>query len=201
MWLKRVNDGELPDRGAPYNLVYPSSGGGGLVAIRLIITGGTFDKHYDEIQGKLTFKDTHLPEILERVRCMVEIKMEIDQLIDSLEMGEANRLRILEACRRAEERRILITHGTDTMTDTARVLGEASLDKVIVLTGAMIPYTFKNSDAVFNLGGSIAAVQLLSSGVYIAMNGKIFPWDSVVKDRGKGVFRETIPRSSWDQTS
>lgn len=177
--------------GAPYGLVYPSPGGG-LVAIRLIITGGTFDKHYDEIQGKLTFKDTHLPEILERVRCTVEVRMELNQLIDSLEMRQANRLQILEACRRTAERRIVITHGTDTMTDTARVLGEASLDKVIVLTGAMIPYTFKNSDAVFNLGSSIVAVQLLSSGVYIAMNGKIFSWDNVAKDRGKGVFREAI---------
>ncbi|HHT47769.1 MAG TPA: asparaginase, partial [Firmicutes bacterium] len=103
--------------------------------IRIIITGGTFDKHYDEIQGTLTFKDTHLPEILEQVRCTLEVKMELNQLIDSLEMGRDDRLQILEACKKATERRIVITHGTDTMTETARVLGEAGLDKVIVLTG------------------------------------------------------------------
>ena len=160
------------------------------MTIRIIITGGTFDKHYDEIEGTLTFKDTHLPEILKRVRCTVEIKMEIDQLIDSLEMRQANRLRIREACKKATERRIVITHGTDTMTETARVLGEASLDKVIVLTGAMIPYSFKNSDAVFNLGSSIVAVQLLPFGVYIAMNGRIFSWQNVYKDRERGVFTE-----------
>lgn len=160
------------------------------MSIRIIITGGTFDKHYDEIQGVLTFKDTHLPEILEQVRCTVEIKLEINQLIDSLEMQHANRLQILEAAQRAPEQRIIITHGTDTMTETAKVLGEAGLDKVIVLTGAMIPYTFKNSDAVFNLGCSIVAVQLLPPGVYIVMNGRVFSWQNVYKDREKGIFTE-----------
>lgn len=156
--------------------------------IRIIITGGTFDKHYDEIQGTLTFKDTHLPEILEQVRCTLEVKMELNQLIDSLEMGRDDRLQILEACKKATERRIVITHGTDTMTETARVLGEAGLDKVIVLTGAMIPYTLRNSDAVFNLGCSLMAVQLLPAGVYITMNGKVFAWDNVKKERERGVF-------------
>lgn len=160
------------------------------MAVRIIITGGTFDKQYDEIKGTLTFKDTHLPEILERVRCTLEIKMELNQLIDSLEMQPEDRLHILEACRRAPERQIVVTHGTDTMTETARVLGEAGLDKVIVLTGAMVPYTFRNSDALFNLGCSIIAVQLLPPGVYITMNGKVFSWDNVYKDREKGVFRE-----------
>ena len=160
------------------------------MSIRIIITGGTFDKHYDEIQGALTFKDTHLPEILEQVRCTVEIKLELNQLIDSLEMRHANRLQILEAAQRAPEQRIIITHGTDTMTETAKVLGEAGLDKVIVLTGAMIPYTFKNSDAVFNLGCSIVAVQLLPPGVYIVMNGRVFSWQNVYKDREKGIFTE-----------
>ncbi|HEY8344431.1 MAG TPA: asparaginase domain-containing protein [Bacillota bacterium] len=164
------------------------------MAIRLIVTGGTFDKQYDEVQGTLTFKNTHLPEILERVRCTVEVRMELNQLIDSLEMRQANRLQILEACRRAEERRIVITHGTDTMTETARILGEAGLDKVIVLTGAMIPYAFKNSDAIFNLGGSIVAVQLLSPGVYIVLNGRVFAWDNVFKDKERGVFRERLPQ-------
>jgi len=156
--------------------------------IRIIITGGTFDKHYDEIQGTLTFKDTHLPEILEQVRCTLDVKMELNQLIDSLEMGQDDRLQILEACKKATERRIVITHGTDTMTETARVLGEVGLDKVIVLTGAMLPYTLRNSDAVFNLGCSLMAVQLLPVGVYITMNGKVFAWDNVKKDRERGVF-------------
>ena len=156
------------------------------MSIRIIITGGTFDKHYDEIQGVLTFKDTHLPEILEHVRCTVEVKLELNQLIDSLEMRQANRLQILEAARRAAERRIIITHGTDTMTETAKVLGEAGLDKVVVLTGAMIPYTFKNSDALFNLGCSIVAVQLLPAGVYIAMNGRVFPGKMSIKIGKKG---------------
>ncbi|NLW55704.1 MAG: asparaginase [Firmicutes bacterium] len=160
------------------------------MSIRIIITGGTFDKHYDEIQGALTFKNTHLPEILEQVRCTVEVTLELNQLIDSLEMRQANRLQILEATRKAPERRILITHGTDTMTETAKVLGEAGLDKVVVLTGAMIPYTFKNSDAVFNLGCGIVAVQLLPAGVYIVMNGRIFSWQNVYKDREKGIFTE-----------
>lgn len=158
--------------------------------IRIIVTGGTFDKHYDEIEGVLTFRDTHLPEILKYVRCTVETEIEINQLIDSLEMQLSNRLQILESCKRAVEDQIVITHGTDTMVETAKVLGEAALQKVIVLTGAMVPYAFSNSDAVFNLGCSIAAVQLLPPGVYIVMNGTVFNWDNVVKDKSRGIFRE-----------
>lgn len=155
--------------------------------IRIIVTGGTFDKHYDEIEGVLTFRDTHLPEILKYVRCTVETEIEINQLIDSLEMQLSNRLQILESCKRAVEDQIVITHGT---VETAKVLGEAALQKVIVLTGAMVPYAFSNSDAVFNLGCSIAAVQLLPPGVYIVMNGTVFNWDNVVKDKSRGIFRE-----------
>ena len=156
--------------------------------IRIIITGGTFDKHYDEIRGNLTFKDTHLPEILKFVRVTVPIELELNQLIDSLDMQEANRQSILESCRRAEEERIVITHGTDTMTETAVVLGKAGLGKTIVMTGAMVPYIFNNSDAVFNLGCALMAVQLVPVGVYIAMNGRLFPWDDVRKNRELGVF-------------
>jgi L-asparaginase len=159
-------------------------------AIRIIITGGTFDKHYDEIRGILTFKDTHLPEILKYVRCTLPIELECNQLIDSLDMHLANRLKILESCRRAPESRIVVTHGTDTMIDTGRILGEAALGKTIVLTGAMVPYSFTASDAVFNLGSSIAAVQLLPSGVYVAMNGRVFAWDRVRKNRDSGTFEE-----------
>lgn len=159
--------------------------------IRIIITGGTFDKHYDEIKGNLTFKDSHLPEILTHVRCSVPIALELNQLIDSLDMHTANRLQVLESCRRAEEVRIVITHGTDTMAETAEVLGKAGLAKTIVLTGAMVPYIFSNSDAVFNLGCAVTAVQVLPAGVWIAMNGRLFPWDKVRKNRDLGTFEET----------
>ena len=160
------------------------------MTIRIIITGGTFDKHYDEIRGSLTFKDSHLPEILKFVRCTVPIEVELNQLIDSLDMHTSNRLRVLESCRRASEERIVITHGTDTMVETAAVLGEAGLAKTVILTGAMVPYIFNNSDAVFNLGCALTAVQLLPHGVYIAMNGRVFGWDRVRKNRELGVFEE-----------
>jgi L-asparaginase len=159
-------------------------------AVRIIITGGTFDKHYDEIRGILTFKDTHLPEILKYVRCTLPIELELNQLIDSLDMHLANRLKILESCRRAPESRIVVTHGTDTMIETGQILGEAGLGKTIVLTGAMVPYSFTASDAVFNLGSSITAVQILPAGVYVAMNGRIFPADRVRKNRESGTFEE-----------
>ena len=162
--------------------------------LRIIITGGTFDKQYDAIKGTLGFKDSHLPGILHAVRCTVPVELEINQLIDSLEMRPANRQRILDSCRKAEESHIVITHGTDTMVETARVLGETHLEKTIVLTGALVPYEVTGSDAVFNLGCSIAAVQLLPSGVYIAMNGRIFDWDRVRKNREAGTFEETGPR-------
>jgi L-asparaginase len=158
------------------------------VTIRIIITGGTFDKHYDEIRGNLTFKETHLPEILKFVRCTVPIEVELNQLIDSLDMQISNRLQVLESCRKAAEELIVITHGTDTMVETAVVLGEAKLPKTIVLTGAMVPYIFNNSDAVFNLGCAMIAVQLMPVGVYVAMNGRVFPWDDVCKNRELAVF-------------
>jgi L-asparaginase len=159
-------------------------------AIRIIITGGTFDKHYDEIRGILTFKDTHLPEILKYVRCTLPIELELNQLIDSLDMHLANRLKILESCRRAPENRIVVTHGTDTMIETGRILGEAGLDKTVVLTGAMVPYSFTASDAVFNLGCAVTAVQLLGAGVYVTMGGRVFPWDRVRKHKETGTFEE-----------
>jgi L-asparaginase len=160
------------------------------VSIRIIITGGTFDKQYDEIRGSLTFKDSHLPEILKFVRCSVPIELELNQLIDSLDMHTSNRLRVLESCRRAAEEKIVITHGTDTMVETAAVLGESQLPKTIVLTGAMVPFIFSNSDAVFNLGCAVTAVQVLPPGVYVAMNGQVFNWNRVRKNKQLGVFEE-----------
>lgn len=160
-------------------------------AIRVIVTGGTFDKHYDEIKGELTFRDSHLPEILTRARVKVPVTVEMNQLIDSLQMQDENRMSVLSSCRKSEEGRIIITHGTDTMTMTASLLGSAGLKKTIVLTGAMVPYRVQDSDALFNFGSAFTAVQLLSEGVYIVMNGKVFHWDKVRKNKALGLFEET----------
>jgi L-asparaginase len=157
-------------------------------AIRIIVTGGTFDKHYDEIRGELTFKDSHLPEILKLTRVTIPVMVEFNQLIDSLQMQDGNRQSVLEACRRSPETRIIITHGTDTMAETARLLGPADLGKTVVLTGAMIPYKVTGSDALFNFGTAFTAVQLLPAGVYIVMNGRVFNWDEVRKNREIGAF-------------
>ena len=158
------------------------------MTIRVFITGGTFDKSYDEIGGKLDFKDTHIQEMLRLGRCRLPVEVRTLMMLDSLEMTDADRQLILQNCRSAAEARIVITHGTDTMTDTARVLGEARLPKTIVLTGAMVPYAFGSSDGLFNLGSALSFVQALPHGVHVAMNGRCFPWDDVVKNRELGVF-------------
>ena len=158
------------------------------MSIRIIVTGGTFDKHYDEIEGALTFHETHMPDILRQVRVTVPVSVETNQLIDSLHMTLQDRLRVLEACREAPEAQLIVTHGTDTIVETAQLLGEAGLAKTIVLTGAMVPYTVYGSDSLFNLGGSVTAVQLLPHGVYVVMNGRIFDWDNVRKNRQSGTF-------------
>lgn len=156
--------------------------------VRIIITGGTFDKKYDPLKGELAFKETHLKQIMVQANITVPIEVEINQLKDSLDMGDACRGKILEACQRVSETRILITHGTDTMEKTASVLGKANMPKTIVLTGAMIPYSVSGSDALFNLGFAFSAVQQFPFGVYIAMNGQVFSWDDVTKDKGGGLF-------------
>ena len=158
--------------------------------IRVIVTGGTFDKHYDEIRGELTFKESHLPEILRLTRVTVPVEIELNQLIDSLQMQDENRQSVLDSCARAPESMIIVTHGTDTMAETAGLIGSAGLDKTIVLTGAMVPYKIQGSDALFNFGTAFAAVQLLPKGAYIVMNGRVFPWDHVRKNRTQGVFEE-----------
>jgi L-asparaginase len=163
------------------------------VAIRIFITGGTFDKSYDEITGKLDFKDTHVQEMLRLGRCRLPVEVRTLMMLDSLEMADADRQLILHSCRSAAEDKILITHGTDTMTDTARVLGEARLAKTIVLTGAMVPYAFGSSDGLFNLGSALSFVQALPAGVYVAMNGRCFAWDDVVKNRALGIFEPRRP--------
>jgi L-asparaginase len=157
-------------------------------AVRIIVTGGTFDKQYDAIKGELTFKDTHLPAILAQARVTLPVEIEINQLIDSLHMTDEHRARVLEACRAAPERSLVVIHGTDTMAETARVVGAAGLAKTIVFTGAMIPYSVQGSDALFNLGFALATAQALPPGAYVAMNGRVFSWDKVRKDRAGGTF-------------
>ena len=154
------------------------------------MTGGTFDKEYDEITGELYFKDTHMREILELGRSRLGVKIKTLMLIDSLDMTDSDRSLILEHCKSADEEHIVVTHGTDTMTMTAKVLAEAKLEKTIVLTGAMIPYKFGSSDGLFNVGGALAYAQALPKGVYVAMNGRYFNWDEVQKNKTTGVFEE-----------
>jgi L-asparaginase len=156
--------------------------------IRLIATGGTFDKEYNELNGELFFRQTHLAAMLGLGRCRLPIRVETLMMKDSLHMTGADRRRILARSRACRERRVVITHGTDTMVETARVLAGAGLAKTLVLTGAMVPYTFGSSDGMFNLGSALAFVQTLPNGVYVAMNGRCFAWDAVRKNRRRGVF-------------
>ncbi len=161
-----------------------------LPALRILVTGGTFDKDYHELEGRLFFRQTHVPEMLRLGRCKLSVAVEELMLIDSLEMTDDDRRRILETCRRASEERIVITHGTDTMDLTARAVGAAGLAKTIVLTGAMVPYKFGSSDGLFNLGSALAFAQALPGGTYVAMNGCCFRWDNVRKNTRSGVFEE-----------
>jgi L-asparaginase len=167
--------------------------------IRIIVTGGTFDKTYDEINGRLSFGTTHLPEMLRLGRSRVETTIETLMMIDSLNMTEADRARIAQSCARCPETRMVVTHGTDTMVETARVIAswgppsggpgaQTIRDKTIVLTGAMVPYAFGSSDGLFNLGSALSFAEVLPPGVYIAMNGQHFAWDRVQKNRETGVF-------------
>ena len=168
------------------------------LAARIIVTGGTFDKHYDAIKGELTFKNSHLPMILEQSRVTVPIALEINQLIDSLNMLDEHRERVLESCRAAPEAHIVVIHGTDTMAQTARLVGAAKLGKTIVFTGAMIPYSVQGSDALFNLGFALAAAQAMPANTYVAMNGRLFTWDQVVKNKTQGIFESENSRAGQD---
>jgi L-asparaginase len=156
--------------------------------IRILVCGGTFDKQYDEISGRLFFKDTHVPEMLRLGRSRVAVAVETLMMIDSLEMRDDDRARIAGACQRCEETRIVITHGTDTMVETAATLAREVAAKTVVLTGAMVPYAFGSSDGLFNLGSALSFAQALPAGVYVAMNGTAFPWNQVRKNRQSGVF-------------
>jgi L-asparaginase len=160
------------------------------MSIRIFITGGTFDKEYNELTGQLYFKDSHLPEMLELGRNLVPVDTRTLMMIDSLEMTDDDRDLIAEHCIKSPEDKIIITHGTDTMADTAKVLAGRISDKTIVITGAMIPYKFGSSDGLFNLGSALAFVQTLPYGVYVAMNGRFFHANNVRKNKLTGEFEE-----------
>ena len=160
------------------------------MTIRIFITGGTFDKEYNEIKGELYFKDTHLSDLLVMGRSKLPVQIRTLMMIDSLEMTDNDRALIAHQCNQCEEDKIIITHGTDTMAETAAVLAQEVKNKTVVLTGAMIPIKFGSSDGLFNLGSALAFVQTLPAGVYVAMNGRYFSWDNVRKNKETGVFEE-----------
>jgi L-asparaginase len=158
--------------------------------LAILVTGGTFDKEYNELNGEMFFKDTHVNEMLSLGRSRLDLRIQTLMMKDSLYMTDENRQHILEACKKADENRVLITHGTDTMENSAIYLGDKISGKTIVLTGAMIPYKFGSSDGMFNLGSALAFAQILPAGIYIAMNGRYFGWDHVRKNRKTGFFEE-----------
>jgi L-asparaginase len=160
------------------------------MAIRIFITGGTFDKEYNEITGQLYFNDTHMHDLLEMGRSKVPVEIRTLMMIDSLEMTDEDRELIAHQCIQCEEDKIVITHGTDTMADTAKMLAKKVKEKTIILTGAMIPIKFGSSDGLFNLGSALAFAQTLTPGVYVAMNGRYFNWDNVKKNKQTGMFEE-----------
>lgn len=157
-------------------------------SVAILVTGGTFDKEYDELTGRLYFRESHVGEMLRLGRSRLDVSIETVMLIDSLDLDDEGRGRIVERCRARTERSIVITHGTDTMVETGRALAAALTDRTVVLTGAMVPYAFGSSDGLFNLGSALSFAQVLPPGVYIAMNGQCFPWDRVRKNREHGVF-------------
>lgn len=161
--------------------------------IQIFTTGGTFDKEYNYISGELIFIDTHIPEMLKRARCGLDVRVEKLMMIDSLEMTAKDRDFISSKCCASNQDRIVITHGTDTMVETATRLSRENLlkNKTIVITGAMIPYSLGvSSDGFFNLGSALAFVQVLDSGIYVVMNGRYFDWDNVQKNYNTGFFEQ-----------
>ena len=158
--------------------------------IAIFATGGTFDKEYNELNGELYFRQTHVPEMLALGRSKAPVRLQVLMMKDSLNMTDEDRQVIADACRDAEENAIVITHGTDTMEQTAAFLATCVPDKTVVLTGAMIPYKFGSSDGLFNLGSALAFAQVLEKGIYVAMNGRYFSWNTVTKNRIAGIFEQ-----------
>ena len=163
------------------------------MSIRIFITGGTFDKEYNELTGQLYFKDSHLPEMLDLGRNLVPVEIRTLMMVDSLEMTSEDRSLIAGHCMKSPEEKIIITHGTDTMAETARLIAGRVSNKTVVITGAMVPYKFGSSDGLFNLGSALAFVQTLSPGVYVVMNGRYFNANNVRKNKETGEFEETNP--------
>jgi len=159
--------------------------------IQIFITGGTFDKDYNFISGELYFKDTHLHDMMERGRCSLPTDIKTLMMVDSLDITDTERGIIAYNCRQSPHENIVVTHGTDTMTQTGQYLAQEEIPgKTIVLTGAMIPYAFgSSSDGFFNLGAAIAFAQVLTEGVYICMNGRYFDVNQVEKNRSTGYFQ------------
>ena len=160
--------------------------------IRIFVTGGTFDKEYNELNGTLFFKETHLPEMLTLGRSRLAVDIRTLMMVDSLDMTDTDRETIAQNCQKTPEDRIVISHGTDTMAETAHIIAEIVKDKTVVLVGAMVPYKFGSSDGLFNLGSALAFVQTLPHGVYIAMNGNCFTWDNVRKNKKAGEFERIM---------
>ena len=158
--------------------------------IKIFITGGTFDKEYNEFSGELYFKNSHMYELLELGRCRLDVDIETLMMVDSMEMSKTERNYIIQKCIEEPLQQIVITHGTDTMVETASMLVDAANDKTIVLTGAMIPVKFGSSDGLFNMGGALSLVQALPSGVYVAMNGQVFNQGNVRKNKKLGIFEK-----------
>ncbi|MDP1889353.1 MAG: asparaginase domain-containing protein [Gemmatimonadaceae bacterium] len=156
--------------------------------IRILVTGGTFDKEYNELNGTLSFKHTYVEHMLERGRCKLDVTVEVLMMKDSLELTDADRTHVVQACLHCDEQRVVITHGTDTMVETAQAIAAGVPNKTVVLTGAMVPYAFGSSDGLFNLGSALSLVQVLPPGVYVAMNGRYFAWNHVRKNRELGIF-------------
>ncbi len=160
------------------------------MGIRIFITGGTFDKEYNEITGQLYFNDTHMHDLLEMGRNKVPVEIRTLMMVDSLQMTDEDRELIAHQCNQSEEDKIIITHGTDTMSETAKMLAKKVKGKTVILTGAMIPIKFGSSDGLFNLGSALAFAQTLPAGIYVAMNGRYFQWDNVRKNKQTGMFEE-----------
>ena len=151
--------------------------------IKIFATGGTFDKEYNEINGELFFKKTHLSELLELGRSQLDVQIETLMMVDSLDMTLESKKLIVQKCKEEKTTRIIITHGTDTMVETAKLLAKSIKNKTVILTGAMIPIKFGSSDGLFNLGSALSFIQVIDPGIYITMNGRYFKWDNVRKNK------------------
>ena len=157
--------------------------------IKLLTTGGTIDcESVDEISKEYSFAESYIPKMVQQSRITVQVDVEHVMSKDSLLMTDVDRELILQKCISCNHDKIIITHGTDTLAETAVYLGEKVKNKTIVLVGAIIPYNKESSDALFNLGTAVASVQLLPYGVYISMNGRVFTWNNVKKNKELGIF-------------